>query len=94
MPDRRISVSEPAALAAEKTQTIHRKGPERATAARFLPLDQRRGMYKAFHEYGRSVEQIAASSRVPRLLVQDVLRTGRDEEIGRRRQLELSRRVA
>lgn len=94
MSDRRISLNGSAVTLAENSQTIRRKGPSRATAARFLPIDQRRGMYKAFHEGGRSVEQIAAMSRVPRLLVQDVLRTGRDEEIGRRRQLDLLRRVA
>ncbi len=94
MPDRSISVSEVAAMPAETSQPIRRKGQTRATAARFLPIDQRRGIYRAFHDNGRSVEQIAASSRIPRLLVQDVLRTGRDEEIGRKRQLELIRRAA
>lgn len=94
MPDRRISVIGAAVPSAETSQPIRRKGQTRATAARFLPVDQRRGIYRAFHDNGRSVEQIAASSRIPRLLVQDVLRTGRDEEIGRQRQLQLIRRAA
>ncbi len=93
MPDRSISIVSAGAVAPGKSQTIARKGPTRATAAQFLPIDQRRGIYRAFHDAGRSVEQIAASSRIPRL-VQDVLRRGRDEEIGRQRQMDLIRRAA
>lgn len=94
MPDRRISVSEPAALAAEKTQTIHRKGPERATAARFLPLDQRRGMYKAFHEYGAASSRSRLAAGFLACSCRTYCAPGAMREIGRRRQLELSRRVA
>lgn len=94
MPDRRISIIGAAALSAQTSQPVARKGQTRANAAQFLPLDQRKGIYRAFHDNGRSVEQIAASSRIPRLLVQDVLRRGRDEEIGRARALQMIRRAA
>lgn len=74
--------------ACEFSQPIARKGPGRVrvSLARFLPIDQRRGIYTAFHEHEQGVQKLALINQIGHRGIEAVLRAGRDEEVGRLRQ--------
>lgn len=72
MPDRRVS--EVAASAAEKTQAVKRKGPTQVGGATFLPIEHRRAIGRAFHRERRSVQQLAITNGIGRLVVEDAVR--------------------
>lgn len=74
---------------AKKSQDIDRKGPERANVPRatFLPVEVKRSIYAAFHEHQRSVQKLSRDNRLPHAVIEEVLRAGRDKEVGRYRSL-------
>lgn len=63
-------------------ETPQRKGPSRATvsSARFLPQHQRMNVYRLFHN-GKSVEQLSSTTGLKRLLIQEILRDVRLDEL-------------
>ncbi len=82
------SMDQPSHVVVKTSQGLDRKGPMRANVPRatFLPVEVKRSIYAAFHDHQRSVQKLSRDNRLPHAVI-EVLRAGRDKEVGRYRSL-------